>query len=905
MIEFAILGPLRVRVDGRAVPVPAGLGRTLLAALLLRAGEIVPSDRLVDWLWDGEPPNPERAKATLQMAVARLRRALGEANVIRTATGGYLAEVPPDSLDLHRYRALAGQGRYAEALAVWRGDPLPDVRSDLLHREEVVPLLEHRLGVLEQRLDADLAAGRGPDVVEELRVLTRRHPLRERFWAQLVLALYRSERQAEALAAYREVRSLLAEELGVEPGPALREAHQRVLADEPAVPPHRVGVPRQLPVRPRIFVGRHRALRELDAAVSGSTVAISAINGPAGIGKTALAVHWAHEVAPRFPDGQLYVNLRGYDPSGRPMSPTDALRGFLEALDVPPSRIPPTVQAQASLYRSLLADRKVLVVLDNARDADQVRPLLPGTPGCLVLVTSRDRLTGLVVREGARPVRLDLLDRDEAVALLEAGVGRARSAVEPEAVDRLVTRCSGLPLALAVVAARTAAEPSAPLRAFADELAADHTRLDALDTGDRLTSVRDVFSWSYRYLGDTAARLFRLLGLHPGPDLSAPAAASLAALPLAEARRALVELTRAHLVAEHVPGRYALHDLLRAYAADLLTEQHPPADPHEARTRLVDHFLRTAEQADKALYPERKPVDPPPPRPGVRPERAESHAAALDWYRAEFRTLLAVAGHAAEHASDARAWLIPECTATYFHSSGHWLEWLEVCRKALRAAERLGDVRGQAGMHRGLGRAATLLHRWTEAGEHLDTARRLFHDLGDRVSEGYVLVNLSGVRKADGGPAEALPLQLSALELFRELGHAHGQARALTSSSWSYHLLGRHEEAVRHAADAIERYEELTDLPGHAAALGTLGLAYRELGRLDDALAMIRKSLDLFVRSGDRYYEAGVWRDLGETHRRAGDREAARAALRNALTIFEDLRHPAADEVRRELEEQA
>ncbi|MFE9744865.1 BTAD domain-containing putative transcriptional regulator [Saccharothrix saharensis] len=901
MIEFAVLGPLRVRVDGRDVPVPAGAGRTLLAALLLRADEVVPTDLLVDWLWDGVPPNPERAKATLHMAVTRLRRALGEANVIRTATGGYVAEVPPGSLDLHRYRALVERGEHAEALALWRGDPLPDVRSDLLHREEVAPLLEHRLGVLEQRLDGDIEAGRAAQVVEELRVLTRRHPLRERFWARLVLALHRSQRQAEALAAYQEVRALLAEEIGVEPGPALREVHRLVLT-ESAVPARDARAPRQLPVRPRVFVGRHRALRELDTAASGSTVVISAINGTAGIGKTALAVHWAHEVAPRFPDGQLYVNLRGYDPSGQPMPPEDALRGFLEALDVPPSRIPPTAQGQAALYRSLLAGRRVLVVLDNARDADQVRPLLPGTPGCLVLVTSRDRLTGLVVREGARPVRLDLLDRDEAVALLEAGVGRSRSTAEPEAVDRLVARCAGLPLALAVVAARTAGAPSAPLRAFADELAADRT-LDALDTGDRLTSVRDVFSWSYRYLSDDAARVFRLLGLHPGPDISLAAAASLAALPLTTTRRALAELARAHLVAEQVPGRYSLHDLLRGYARDQAVEEHAPAELREAGTRLLDHFVHTAEQADKTLYPERKPVDPPPARPGVRPEHVESHAAALAWYGTEFRTLLAVAAHAAEHASDARAWLIPECTATYFHSSGHWPEWLDVCRPALGAAERLGDVRGQAAMHRGLGRAATLLHRWDEAREHLDTARRLFHDLGDRVSEAYVLVNLSGIHETGNRSTEALPLQLAALELFRELGHAHGQARALTASSWSYLLLGRHEDAVRHATDAVRWYERLTDLPGHAAAFGTLGLAYRELGRLDDALAMIRESLDLFVESGDRYYEAGVWRDLAETHRRLGDPEAARAALRAALTIFDELRHPLADEVRRELEE--
>ncbi|MEU4742434.1 transcriptional regulator [Actinosynnema sp. NPDC023658] len=426
MIRFAVLGPLEVWHDGERVAVPAGRARVLLATLLLRANQPVSADELVDRLWEVGAPNPDRAKATLHMVVRRLRQALGEANVVRTTTTGYAAEVPPDALDLHRYRALAERGRHAEALALWRGEPLADVPSDALHRDEVAPLLEHRLDVLEHRIDADLAAGRARALVEELRALTRRHPLREKFWGQLMLALHRSERQADALAVYEEVRGHLAEELGIDPGPALRDLHRQVLENGADGPP-RAGVPRQLPVPPRVFVGRRRALRDLDDARSDPTVVISSIDGAAGIGKTALAVHWAHRVAPDFPDGQLYVNLRGYDPSGQPTPPTDVLRGFLEALDVPPERIPPTAEAQASLYRSLLADRKVLVVLDNARDADQVRPLLPGTSNCLVLVTSRNRMTGLVVQEGARPVRLDLFGRDEAVALLEAGVGSIRS----------------------------------------------------------------------------------------------------------------------------------------------------------------------------------------------------------------------------------------------------------------------------------------------------------------------------------------------------------------------------------------------------------------------------------------------------------------------------------------------
>ncbi|MEU4742882.1 tetratricopeptide repeat protein [Actinosynnema sp. NPDC023658] len=345
-----------------------------------------------------------------------------------------------------------------------------------------------------------------------------------------------------------------------------------------------------------------------------------------------------------------------------------------------------------------------------------------------------------------------------------------------------------------------------------------------------------------------------------------------------------------------------MHDLLRSYAADLAAEEDPPEAIREARARLLDHFLHTAERADKALYPQREPVDLPPARPGVRPEHVESHAAALDWYRTEFRTLLAAADHAAEHGFDAHACLIPQCTATFFHRSGHWLEWVDACRRALVAAERLGDPGLRANMHRGLGRAATLLHRWDEAEDHLHTALRLFREAGDRVSEGYVLVNISGIFEIGSRSTEALPLQLSALELFREIGHAHGQARALTSSGWSYHLIGRHDEAVRHSMDAIALYEGLSDLPGHASAIDTLGLAYRELGRLEEALTVQREGVRLFAQSGDRYYEAGSWSDLAETLRRTGDVEAARAALRRSLAVFEELRHPRAGEVRRELD---
>jgi len=344
------------------------------------------------------------------------------------------------------------------------------------------------------------------------------------------------------------------------------------------------------------FVGRSGHLRALDALLQDqgaapTAVVISAIAGMAGVGKTALAVHWAHRVAGRFPDGQLYVNLRGFDPGGAGLDPGQALHGFLEAFGVPPARIPEDLAAQSGLFRSLLAGKRMLVLLDNARSAEQVRPLLPGSPGCLAIVTSRDKLAGLVATEGARPLALDLLTAADARDLLARRLGADRVAAEPAAIACIIAACARLPLALTIAAARAATSPTFPLAAIAAELREAASALDPFDAGESATDVRTVFSWSYRALSAPAARMFRLLGLHPGPDVAVTAAASLAAVPPGQARALLAELTRAHLLAEHAPGRYAFHDLLRAYASELASAQECPADRASAVHRLLDHYL--------------------------------------------------------------------------------------------------------------------------------------------------------------------------------------------------------------------------------------------------------------------------------------------------------------------------
>jgi DNA-binding SARP family transcriptional activator len=486
--EFFLLGPLLVRRGGVTLPVAPGKQRAVLAALLLSAGRVVSLDELTEVLWGDAPP--PSARVSVQNHVMRLRKALGDGARIRTQPHGYEIRVGGSELDVSRFeahlaaaRAAARGGSWGTAaeqaragLALWRGEPLADVESDLLATRDIARLAELRLQAVEVRLDADLRLGRHAEVITEVQRLAAAHPLRERLHGLLMLALYRDGRQAEALAAYARARRILVDELGTEPGAGLRELHRQILNGDPALDPPAQApgaansvappVPRQLPVAVSGFAGRAAELaalsRVLDESVADSpgTVVISAIGGTAGVGKTALALHWAHQIAGRFADGQLYVNLRGFDPSGVPMAAADAVRGFLDALGVPPDRIPLRPEAQAGLYRSLLADRRMLIVLDNARDERQVRPLLPASPASLVIITSRNQLGGLAAADRARLLSLDVLSQDEAVYMLTARIGAGRAAAEPAAAAEIAALCGRLPLALAVAAARAEARPA-------------------------------------------------------------------------------------------------------------------------------------------------------------------------------------------------------------------------------------------------------------------------------------------------------------------------------------------------------------------------------------------------------------------------------------------------------------
>jgi DNA-binding SARP family transcriptional activator len=946
---LGVLGPLLVEHDGTVIPVSAGRERLVLGALLAQPNRVVSHEGLIDAVWESDPP--ASARVTLRNHVKRLRHTLGPAVAARIVTRhpGYLIEIGDDEYDLLAFTRLCRRGQAAarrgdwpaaveefdQALGLWRGEPLVDVCSPTVRNAEAPPIEEMRLEALESRLDAHLALGGSGDLVGDLRQLVGRFPLRERFHGQLMLALYRAGRQGEALSAYQSAHRVMSTELGVQPGPDLQALHVRILRADPGlaasvsvavrqagaqagpVPPKgRPGrpepprlTPRQLPAAPGHFVGRAGELKALAETVAraadchgvfGGTVAISVIHGTAGIGKTSLALHCAHQAADQFPDGQLYVNLRGFDPAGQPVPPVEAVRGFLDAFGVPVSQIPTSPEGQTGLYRSLLADKRVLVVLDNARDVDQVRPLLPGSASCLVLVTSRNGLTGLVAAQGAQSVPLDVLTAAEAHDLLGARLRAEQIAADPLAVAELIGLCAGLPLALGIVAARAAIHARLPLTALVSELRDTHSRLDALDIGDQTTDVRAAMSWSYRSLGPEAARLFRLLGAHVGPHISLPAAASLAAVPIDEANRALTELTRASLLTEHVQGRYSLHDLLRAYAAEQITDE---TERREAVHRVLDHYLHTGESAALLLNPVREMIVPPAAQPGVTPERIEGTAHAMEWFEAEHHVLLGSIEQAASTGFDVHGWQLPRMMPRFFDRRGHWHDWVVAYSTGLACAERLDDGNAQVHMHRGLGTAYVALNSLENAYRHYSRSLDLSRLLGDPIGQANSHRSLSLASELQGRDAEAIEHSHHALELYKAADHLPGQAHALNDLGWSHAQLGDFEAAVDCCQRALKLLCDLGDVDGQAATYDSLGYAHCRLGHITESTDCYQQALDIYRRIGDRYRQGRTLGGMAGLAQDAGDTLAAREKYRQALAILDEIGHPEADDMRAKLRE--
>ncbi len=743
------------------------------------------------------------------------------------------------------------------------------VRAGLTQEE-----LAHRAG-LSVRAVSDMERGR-----------TRKPFLRSVRQLAGALGLPPAERARLIAAAEPEVSLAV-------PARAERAAGQRF------VPP----VPRQLPSGIARFTGRAAelgtlaGLAELSAREDGTAVVIS---GTAGVGKTALAVHFAHQVAAGFPDGQLYVNLRGAGPTGVPAAPEEAIRGFLTAFGLEAEGVPQDGDAQAALLRSLLAGRRVLLVLDNALDEQQVRPLLPGSAGCMTVVTSRNQMAGLAAADGARLLGLRVLSGAESVRLLAARLGGERVDDEPEAAARVSALCARLPLALSVAAARAATRSGVPLAALADELQR-HNPLDALETGDQASSVRVVLSWSYRGLRPAAATMFRLLGLHVGTDISLPAAASLAGVPRSQARAALGELARANLLTEHQPDRYACHDLLRAYAAELARAVDGEAGCHAALKRILDYYLHTALAASQRLYPGRRPIDVPPAGHEVCPEAPADHAQALTWFKTEHAALLAAVTQAVGNGLNQHAWQIPWALVPYFDWCGGLRDWVVTQRAALVAARRADDKIGLAHAHRLLGRAYTLLGRPDAARLHLGRALRLSTASGDAVGQALAHHQLGHLYSRQGRHQEGQAHDREALRLYEVARHDSGRGWAFNELAWALVHLGTDDEALACARQAAEIQARLGDRFHQALARDTLGRVQQHLGDYAGAIASYEQALSLCRELGSRYYQSLTLSHLGDTYQAAGDPVTAARTWRTALDILIELNHPDADRVRRKL----
>jgi len=653
--------------------------------------------------------------------------------------------------------------------------------------------------------------------------------------------------------------------------------------------------PRQLPIATQHFMGRVTQLQTLTRLAAQATASSSAmvivIEGTAGVGKTTLAVHLGHLACDRFPDGQLYVNMRGFHDVGDPMRDAEALRGFLESFGIPAGQLSVGVDDQAALYRSVLAEKRVLIVLDNAHDASQVRRLLPGSPGCLVLVTSRNQLAGLAA-EGAHVLRLDPFSMNEARDLLEHRLGSSRVQREPHAADELVERCARLPLALSVAVAYAAAHPEFPLAVLANEFRS--RGLDLLDTGDPATTTRTVFSTSYHHLSEGAARMFRLLGIHAGPDISLPAAASLAGIPVEQARKALDELARAYLVEEHLPGRFAFHDLLHVYAAERARTDESDGDLDAAVRRLLDHYLRSMYAGVKLVYPTRLPIELPPPVSGVQVESFATDRQALAWCRAERHVIQALVTNAAERDRlDAYCWQVPWAMAPLLARSGLWHDYLASQRIALVAAQNLDDSAGLGHTHYEFAHACALLGLVADSDTHLRQALELFTRQGDRAAAAMARNGMAQLMEQQGQYLEALSHEKEALRLRIALGDPTEIGHSEQTIGSIYARLGQYDDALRHCHRALELAHETGYRTLTADTLDVLGFIYLGLGDHDEAISCYRQALVVYQEDDDVNVVA-ILTGLGDAQLAAGDTAAARDSWQQALAVLNDL--PNADD---------
>lgn len=928
MIRFQLLGHVSARSERGQILLGSARQRAVLAALLVEPATAVSLDQLVDRVWGATPPRS--ARQTLHSYMSRLRGALDDEDgppLVRRS-GGYVLEVEESAVDLQRFRALMAQARRADdahadalwqkAMDLWRGRPFADLDSDWLRSVAVRIEAEHLAAVLDHN-DVLLRLGEHARLMPSVADAARAHPLDERLAGQLMLGLYRCGRQADALAHFRLVQERLAHELGSEPGPTLCELHQQILRhdDELAAPtavsapgpddegPSLVGGqtgtgtdrshrPAQLPLDVPGFTGRSNDLQRLDELLPDAAddraprrTVTATISGTAGVGKTALTVHWAHRVADRFPDGQLYVNLRGYDPE-QPMRSADALARFLTALGVPERDIPLDPDERAARYRTEVADRQLLIVLDNASSAHQVRPLLPGSGASMVVVTSRDSLAGLAAVHGAHQIDLDLLPAADAVELLRRLIGQ-RVDAEPRAAETLAEQCARLPLALRVAAVLATPQPGRPLAEVVAELADRQERLELLDPGgDPYAAVHAVFSWSIQHLPEQSARTFRRLGLHPGPDLDQYVAAALTGLAPNRARHVVETLVSAHLLYRTGPGRYGMHDLLRAYAIYLAAVEDTDGERREAEERLLGYYQASAFAAVGILYPGEVSYRPLAVDPGTPIPDLTEPGPAHDWLRNECFCLVAIVEHAADQQRS--GYVVGLARILYRHLVETNLTGLvALSGHALRAAEDAGDLNSQAHALCQLGIGHFWMGQDETASDLLRRALTLYRQVGNLVGEARTLTSLSQISYQRGGYESALDDLRQAIALYRQVGDRLGESKALNGIGLVEERLGNYAQAVEiHQRDLVI----IRDLGVRSVEPTTLNnLASAELGRGRHSAAAeyVRQSLAVIEELGNPTSKAHALDTLGTLYLRLGEPASAGECFQRALAHFRQI----------------
>ncbi|MEU7582241.1 BTAD domain-containing putative transcriptional regulator [Streptomyces sp. NPDC041068] len=897
--RFSVLGPVRAWHGTEQLNTGSPQQRALLAALLLRDGRTATAAELIDALWGEEPPS--QALAAVRTYASRLRKVLPP-GVLVSESGGYSVQVADGGLDLAVAEDLWSAAEKArsigdlcqartlvnKSLGLWDGEPLAGVPGPYAETQRT-RLDEWRLQLIESRLDMDLEQGCHAEAVSELTALTAAHPLRERLRELLMLALYRSGRQAEALAVYADTRRLLADELGVDPRPGLKELQQRILQADPALaepsaaapePATTVVRPAQLPATVPDFTGRASFVDELSEILStaeGRVMAVSALAGIGGVGKTTLAVHVAHVARTHFPDGQLYVDLQGA--GARAAEPETVLGAFLRALGTADSAIPDSLEERAALYRSVLDGRRVLVLLDNARDAAQVRPLLPGMEGCAALVTSRVRMVDLA---GAHLVDLDVMSPEEALLLFTRIVGEERVTSEREAALDVVAACGFLPLAIRIAASRLAARRTWTVSTLAAKLADERRRLDELQAGD--LAVKATFELGYGQLEPAQARAFRLLGLADGPDLSLAAAAAVLDLPLEETEDILESLVDTSLVESAAPGRYRYHDLVRLYArACAERDEQPPSEREAAMSRLLDFYLASAARVYAIERPGDRTVD----HLEVTAHMGQDFSddtKALDWLHSEAACILACVQQSLGPRTLRRAVDLLLASKDLAESGASSLRYELATSAARDAAAALGDAHAEGRARVTLAQVHNNAGRFEEAKREAEQATALEQTLSDPWTSSNAPNELGIVANCLNRPAASEVYLLQAIDAFRADDNRPGEASALCNLSRVLVTLGRTSTAIDLVRQGIALYDDLGLTFRMANARYALGIVLSHTGRHSEALDQLAEALHVFVENRQRLWEGTTHYRIAQVHLKAGRPAQAAQHAEQALT---------------------